>query len=134
VAMRRPLETGALVSGAVLTYAALHIAKAAVDRPRPGGGLVDASGSSYPSGHAAYSIAWVAVAVALWHGIPALTGRAIVVVVGLVIAAGIGLSRVELHVHYLTDVLGGWGLGAACFALTGLIALVVDFLRHTEDE
>ena len=132
LAMRRPLEAGALSFGAILTYVAVHVAKGAYDRPRPTGGLVDASGSAYPSGHAAYSVAWVAVAVAFWHAIPALTGRAFVVVIGLVVAAAIGLSRVQLHVHYYTDVLGGWGLGAACFALCGVVALVIDNLRHTE--
>jgi membrane-associated phospholipid phosphatase len=132
LAMRRPLEAAAISSGAILTYVAVHVAKGVVDRPRPLGGLVDASGSAYPSGHAAYAVAWVAIAVAFWHAIPALTGKAFVVVIGLVVAAAIGLSRVELRVHYYSDVLGGWGLGAACFALCGVVALVIDTLRHTD--
>jgi undecaprenyl-diphosphatase len=131
LAMRRPLEAGTLVSGGVLTYAAVHVAKAVVDRPRPPGGLVHASLSAYPSGHAAYSMAWVAVAVALWHAVPALAGRAALIVGAMVLAAAIGLSRVMLHVHYLSDVFGGWGLGAACFSLCGCVALVIDAVRHT---
>ena len=33
------------------------------------------------------------------------------IVVGLALAAAIGLSRVYLGVHYLSDVSGGWALG-----------------------
>ena len=54
----------ALVVGLALTYAAVHITKDAVDRPRPARPLVDVDGGSYPSGHAAYAVTWVAVAVA----------------------------------------------------------------------
>ena len=43
----------------------------------------------------------------------------------------IGLSRVELRVHYLTDVFAGWSLGAAVFALCGVAGLVVARVRHT---
>ena len=38
---RRWIDAAALVAGAALTYAAVHIAKAAYDRPRPPGALVD---------------------------------------------------------------------------------------------
>ena len=40
------------------------------------------------------------------------------------------MTRVYLRAHYLSDVLGGAGLGGAVFALTGLAALVVTHLRH----
>jgi membrane-associated phospholipid phosphatase len=47
-----------------------------------------------------------------------------------VLAAVIGLTRVYLRAHYLSDVEGGWGLGAAIFALLGVVAVVVGWLRH----
>jgi undecaprenyl-diphosphatase len=47
-----------------------------------------------------------------------------------VLAAVIGLTRVYLRAHYISDVMGGWGLGAAIFSLAGMAALVVAFLRH----
>jgi membrane-associated phospholipid phosphatase len=37
---------------------------------------------------------------------------------------------VYLRVHYLSDVLGGWGLGAAVFAVCGCAALLVAAVRH----
>ena len=61
-------------SGPRSSFAGVHIAKAAVDRPRPADSLVDTSGSAYPSGHAAYSVAWVAVAVLLARFVPWLAG------------------------------------------------------------
>jgi membrane-associated phospholipid phosphatase len=41
----------------------------------------------------------------------------------------IGLSRVYLRVHYLSDVGGGWALGLAAYALCGAVAIIVDYLR-----
>jgi undecaprenyl-diphosphatase len=125
------IEAVALVGAQLLTVAAVHVAKAAYDRPRPPRGLVDTFGLSYPSGHAAYSIAWIAVAVALARGVPGLTGRATIVAAAVGLAVAIGLTRVEFRAHYLTDVLGGWGLGAGVFALCGVAGLLVGHMRHT---
>ena len=113
------------------TYAAVHITKDAVDRPRPPRPLVDTDGAAaIPSGHAAYAVAWVAVAVALSRALPGLASRVRVRRrSAIVIAVVVGLSRVYLRAHYLTDVIGGLGLGAALFALCGLVALVVGFVR-----
>ena len=93
--------------------------------------LVHTSLSSFPSGHAANAIAWVALAVALARGLGGLAARAAVLVVAVAVAAAVGLTRVELRAHYLTDVLAGWSLGAAVFALCGVAGLVVARVRHT---
>lgn len=125
------LELAVLAAGLGLTVLVVHVAKDATDRPRPGGGLVDVAGSSFPSAHAAYSVAWVAIAVALWRVIPAFAGRFAVVGAALVLAVAVGLTRVILHVHYLSDVLAGWGLAAAVFAGCGALALLTDSrIRH----
>src|SRR4051794_35378985 len=49
---RRGLELVVLVVGFVLVYAAVHIMKGAIDRPRPPDPLTGATGAAYPSGHA----------------------------------------------------------------------------------
>ena len=124
---RRRLEGLALVGGLVLTFAGVHITKAAVDRPRPLGGLVDASGSAYPSGHASYAICWVAVAVALRHAFPRLAVQAGLLIAGIAIALVVGLTRIYLRAHWFSDVAGGWGLGAACFSSAGIVALIAGY-------
>jgi len=117
-----------LAVGVVLTVIAVNLTKAIVDRPRPAGALVATDSSSYPSGHAANSIAWIAIAVLLSRFVPWLGGRAFVLVVGIAIAVAVGLSRVYLHAHYLSDVLGGWGLGATIYALCAAAAMVVVYI------
>jgi membrane protein DedA with SNARE-associated domain/membrane-associated phospholipid phosphatase len=130
LARRRLTEGLALVPAYILTYAGVHIAKAATDRPRPLDPLVDTAGSAYPSGHAAYAVAWAACAIAVAHAIPGMVRRALFVGLAIGLTVAIGLSRVYLRAHWLTDVLGGAGLGAAAFALCGVISLVLTFLRH----
>ena len=41
------------------------------------------------------------------------------VFVALAIAAVVGVTRIYLRAHWWSDVGGGWGLGAAVFALLG---------------
>ena len=75
-------------------------------------------------------MAWTACAVAVAHAIPGMVRRTLFVGLAIGLTAAIGLSRVYLRAHWLTDVLGGAGLGAAAFALCGVISLVFAFLRH----
>jgi membrane-associated phospholipid phosphatase len=101
-----------------------------VDRPRPTGGLVDTSGSSFPSGHAAYSMLYVWGALTVVVRLrPGISRGTLIVAAGISLAALIGLSRVYLGVHYLSDVNAGWALGASSFALCAAIALIVTRLR-----
>jgi membrane protein DedA with SNARE-associated domain/membrane-associated phospholipid phosphatase len=127
---RHFLEAGLLALGLVVIYAAVHITKDAVERPRPPHPLVEVEGWSYPSGHAAYAATWVAVAVALGRALPTLASRFAFVTVAVVIGALIGLSRVYLRVHWLSDVGGGWGLGLTVYALCGMAVLVVAYVRN----
>jgi undecaprenyl-diphosphatase len=101
-----------------------------VDRPRPPQALVDAAGSSYPSGHAAYAMAWIVLAVVAVRVVPWLRGRWWLVIAAIVVAALVGLTRVYLRVHYLSDVLGGEGAAAMCFSLVAIAALIVAFVRQ----
>lgn len=129
VTRRRAVDGLALLAASVVTLLAVHAVKAAEDRPRPAEPLTDTLGSSFPSAHAAYAIAYIAVAVALTHAIPVLQ-RSALVVGSVVLATVIGLTRVYLRAHYLSDVIGGWALGATIFSVAGIVALVVGFLRQ----
>jgi undecaprenyl-diphosphatase len=127
---RRIVESVTLVSGLALTWAGVHIAKAVIDRPRPDDALVDTAGQSYPSGHAAYAFAWVAIALVLTRTLPGLARTTVAIVAAIVLAIVIGLTRVYLRAHYLSDVVGGAGLAAAIFAVVGMVGLIVVHLRQ----
>jgi len=132
-ARRRWAELGVLVAGMAIVIAGVHEIKDAVDRPRPGDGLVAVSGSSFPSAHAAYSTfyVWLAVTIVLRLRVGMARG-ALVVAGGIALTALIGLSRVYLGVHYMSDVSAGWALGAAAFALCAAVALVVTTMHSAQ--
>jgi membrane-associated phospholipid phosphatase len=91
--------------------------KALLDRPRPEAGLVGATGTAFPSGHATQGTAFfLMLAVVLAAAVPDPWRRpaaAIAVTVGVLS----GLSRIYLGVHWVTDVVGGFALGTAWLAL-----------------
>jgi undecaprenyl-diphosphatase len=126
---REVLETIVLVAGLGITWVGVNVTKEALERPRPAGGLVEIDTFAYPSGHAAYAVTWVAVAVAIGRVLPGLRSRAALVIAALVIAVVVGLTRMYLGLHYLSDVTGGWGLAACAFSLCAVVALVVGRLR-----
>jgi membrane-associated phospholipid phosphatase len=104
--------------GAVAMYQGL---KAVLDRPRPPGGLVEATGTAFPSGHATQGIAFFGLLAAILLG---LLPRRVGVVAAVAVAAfGVlsGLSRVYLGVHWATDVAGGFLLGGAWLAVVLLV-------------
>jgi membrane protein DedA with SNARE-associated domain/membrane-associated phospholipid phosphatase len=134
LARREFVESLVLGVGLTLTYVGVHVAKAALDRPRPPDPLVATDLSAYPSGHSAYAITWIAVAVTLSRVLPNLASRFALVTAAVVIAAAVGLTRLYLRAHWLSDVTGGWGLGAALFSACGLCALVVGYVRDNGRE
>lgn len=128
---RRYPEAAVLVGALILSHIASPLLKEVIDRPRPEGGLVDAANSSYPSGHATYSViyTWLALTITVrvrpnWRYGTALLAA------GLVVTALVGLSRVYLGVHYLSDVSGGWALGVSSFTICAVIAMVVTHFRQ----
>lgn len=130
-AKRELLEAAVIGGGYALTLLCEQVLRAAVDRARPAGGLVETTTASFPSAHVAHSVAWVAIAVATGRVLPGWGSRATVVVASLVVVVAVALTRLELGVHYLSDVVAGAGLGATAFGLAGVVALLVDHLRHT---
>ncbi|MFB8245137.1 phosphatase PAP2 family protein [Streptomyces sp. NPDC055952] len=94
--------------------------KAAVDRPRPvwPDPVDSAHYAAFPSGHA--MTATVVCGLLLWllhrHGVT----RAVwctALAVAVVSVVGVGLTRIWLGVHWPSDVVGGWLLGATVVAL-----------------
>ncbi|MDT0439857.1 MULTISPECIES: phosphatase PAP2 family protein [Streptomyces] len=93
--------------------------KAAVDRPRPvwPDPVATASFAAFPSGHA--MTATVVCGLLLWllrrRGTTPARWRA-ALAAGAVSVLGVGLTRIWLGVHWPSDVLGGWLLGATVVA------------------
>lgn len=132
---RRWTELWVLLAGMTITQVGIVGLKDAVDRPRPADPLVSSSGSAFPSGHAAHSVIylWLAVTIVLRLR-PGMARATAVVVTGLVLTALVGLSRVYLEVHYLSDVSGGWALGAAAFSFCAAVGLVVSQVRQNPEQ
>jgi membrane-associated phospholipid phosphatase len=128
---RRWAEVGVLVAALAIVHLAVPVIKDAIDRPRPEGGLVAASGESYPSGHATYSVlyTWLVVTIAV-RVRPGLTHGSALVALGVALTLAIGLSRAYLGVHYLSDVSGGWALGVSAFAGCAAVAMVIGHIRQ----
>jgi undecaprenyl-diphosphatase len=131
---RRYFEAGALVIGLGLTYALVHITKVAVDRPRPSGSLVETTGSSFPSGHAAYAIGWVAIALVLTRTAPGFARTTTAIVAASILALLVALSRIYLRASWLSDTTAGAGGAAAIFAGCAMVALVISHLRQNGRE
>ncbi len=131
---RRWIDAATLVAGVTLSIICVQIAKAAYDRGRPAGGLVDVNYAAYPSGHTAYSVALVACATVLVRAGAGWAVRFAAVAVACALVVVVGATRVYLRVHYLTDVVGGAALGVAIWALVGLIALVAGYVRQNGRE
>ncbi|HET9184577.1 MAG TPA: bifunctional DedA family/phosphatase PAP2 family protein [Solirubrobacterales bacterium] len=130
-ARRRWAELWVLLAGMAIIQLGFHEIKAAVDRPRPQGPLVSSAGSSFPSGHAAHAVLYLWAAVTIVMRLrPAMARATAVVAAGIALTVLVGLSRVYLNVHYLSDVSGGWALGAAAFSLCAAIGLVVTEVRQ----
>ncbi len=127
---RRWYELAVLLLSALAIGIGVDIAKEAIARPRPDGGLVEVSSYSFPSAHAAYSVfyTWLAVTIAVRIR-PDMARRALLITAGLVMTGLVGLSRVYLGVHYLSDVTAGWAFGAFWVALFATGALIVSQLR-----
>ena len=129
---RRWIDAAALVAGGALSYALVHITKAAYDRPRPAASLVDTIGAAYPSGHATYAVALIACATVLVRAGVGWAVRSAVLAIAIGLVAFVALSRVYLRAHYLTDVLGGVALGLAIWAIVGIVALFAGTVRHND--
>jgi len=99
-------------------------------RPRPDfvAASVKIFTASFPSGHAAMSaITYLTLAALLARTTPSRRLRLYFVTIGVVLTLFVGVSRVYLGVHYPTDVLAGWCVGAA-WAL-GCWAIVTQLQR-----
>ena len=114
------LAIAVLISGQLIRVAINRT----LARPRPPSGLhlVRVSGYAFPSGHTttatlAYGLLAVLLAMTFTRG------RWAFVTGAVVLAIGVGLSRIYLSAHWATDVAGGWLLGMSWLALAALLTV-----------
>jgi membrane-associated phospholipid phosphatase len=109
------LAIGAMAVASLL----FRVLKLVLERTRPpvADHLVPVSNESLPSGHATMSIVVIGTLVVLaWSGRSVLERTAMVAAAALWVGA-VGATRVYLGVHWLSDVLAGWAVGAAWLAV-----------------
>jgi undecaprenyl-diphosphatase len=113
-------QQGTLVVLAPFTLLSLGInviVKNMVDRKRPGETEAKIHpgprwGFSYPSGHSMGAAAFYGfLAFVCWFLVPGLPLRVLLVSLFALLPLLVGLSRVYLGAHWLSDVLGGWAGG-----------------------
>ena len=129
IAMRRHwVRLLAFALAVVTSEAAIGPVKAAFDRPRPPGSLIETSAASFPSGHA-IATAVTAVGLVLVLASPG-PSRWRWEVNAVIFTSIMALSRVYLRAHWLSDTVAGALLGAG-LAL-GWPALLMA-IRHQHD-
>jgi len=117
---RRPRLAGWLVvtvfGGGLLS----STVKTAVGRKRPllAHPVAHAASASFPSGHAIGSVVGVGALLLVFLPSARRATRPLLLTLGALWVLAIGFSRLGLGVHYLTDVLGGYLLGAGWLAVT----------------
>ena len=86
------------------------------ERPLPPISLDDPSTAAYPSGHSAHAVGtWGALIWMIFTG-GSSRNKSLGAGAALLIAAGVGFSRVYLGVHWTSDVVAGWAVGGICLS------------------
>jgi membrane-associated phospholipid phosphatase len=122
--LRRAWWTAAWVVTAVALVGPLNtLLKEFFGRVRPdfehGGARLDSL--SYPSGHSSGIATLVTVALVLAWPMMAPRARHWALAVGVALVVLVGLTRMWLGVHFLSDVVGGWAFGLGWALLTALL-------------
>lgn len=124
------LRTLLAVAGSALS---VELVKLWVARPRPEVQYwIDALTSfSFPSGHAASAMAlYGSLALVILVRFRSRSLRALGVAIAFALITGIGLSRLILGAHFLSDVLGGYLLGIAWIALSYVLMKASPSVRY----
>lgn len=125
---RRVPEAIVLVLSLIITAILVTVVKDWTQVPRPADPLTPTAGWAFPSGHTAYAVFYVAIALSLNRVGGAVT-RVALVISALALAVAVGLSRVYLQTHYLTDVIGGAALAFLILSLLTAIGMLVIHIQ-----
>ena len=131
---RRTLRPLMLLSAAYVGSELLFWSvKALTGRARPPDGFAvqHFTGLAFPSGHATQATAVLGMLAALAAGgLPSWWHKVAAWVIAIFVAGVVGATRLYLGAHWLTDVLGGWALGALWLMTLLTVARAFDDLRR----
>lgn len=133
--IRRGATAGFLVAAVAGGALMGRLLKAIFDRPRPDivTHLVEVNSASFPSGHAMNSaVVFLTLGVLLSRIHSGRRVRAYVLTVAILLTLTIGFSRVYLGVHWPSDVIAGWMVGAVWATLCWMLARQLQRRRTIE--
>ncbi len=123
--------TGAITSGALVGGLLKHLFL----RPRPEivPHLMQATSASFPSGHAMNSaIIYLTLATLLARSLDDQRVRIYLITIAIAVTVAVGISRVYLGVHWPSDVIAGWSVGALWAAVCSLIGKMLQQRQRIE--
>jgi undecaprenyl-diphosphatase len=121
----------AVASGAMLS----SLLKSLFSRPRPDlvAHLVEVHSLSFPSGHAMNSaIVYLTLGALLARAETDRAARVFLMAAAIMLTLIIGVSRVYLGVHWPSDVVAGWCVGASWAAFCSLVARALQRKQRIE--
>ena len=104
------------------------VLKMSYNRPRPDLNAMSTQfTASFPSGHAMLSaVTFLTLGAVLAQLAPTRTLRIFIFTLAIFLTAIVGSSRIFMGVHYPSDVLAGWCLGAAWALLCSTVAIILQ--------
>ncbi len=103
------------IGGGLGVVLKLVVARARPELPEP---VAQASGYSFPSGHALNSMLGVGVLILVFLPVLTRAGRTLAAAAGAAVVLLVGFDRTGLGVHFVSDVLAGWVVALAVLAGT----------------
>ncbi len=91
--------------------------------------------ASFPSGHSMMSaVTYLTLGALLARIHPERRIKVYILIISVLTTLAVGISRVYMGVHWPTDVLGGWTLGASWALLCWLVMRVLQIHGHINPE
>ncbi len=109
-----------------------YVLKFAFNRPRPSMSLYIESNASFPSGHSSIIVAFIGF-ICYFIVKNSKKNKALYIITCIVICLLVGVSRLYLGAHYLSDILGGFLLGSVSL-LSSICISELFFINNSKEK